>query len=389
MRIGIVGAGLAGLSAAAFLSKSGHKVEILEQANNPQPVGAGILLQPPGIKILEELGALNDILPTGAKITRLLGKTKNQKVLMDLNYKTINPDLFGLGLKRTSVWKSLFDQCLNQNIPIESGFSAIKIGENKSQAWVQNEQKRTKTYDLLIVASGAHSSLWNNENYQTNLYPWGCLWATVELPNDWDQTILQQYSLGTQRMMGILPLGTQNDKPVAALFWSLKTTTLKDLTHQQWLQQVEKLWPTALPLAKQLDWSNLCFAAYRDNWSNPPYMEKTIVIGDVAHGTSPQLGQGTTQALRDALALRDVLSKDQSLKEQLSEYWKIRQARTRYYRWSSRLITPFYQGDSQLLGFFKDNLSGPILNVKPVRKQALLTLIGAKNNLFTAENHRK
>ena len=50
--VGIVGAGFAGAAAALFLAERGHSVTLYEEAPQPQPVGAGILMQPLGLSVL-------------------------------------------------------------------------------------------------------------------------------------------------------------------------------------------------------------------------------------------------------------------------------------------------------------------------------------------------
>ena len=49
MQIGIVGAGPAGLAAALFLHRSGHRVTVLERFEAPRPLGSGLILQPTGL----------------------------------------------------------------------------------------------------------------------------------------------------------------------------------------------------------------------------------------------------------------------------------------------------------------------------------------------------
>ena len=55
-KIMIVGAGIAGLTAALCLRQSGHDVTILEQASALQDIGAGIQLSPNALHVLNAIG---------------------------------------------------------------------------------------------------------------------------------------------------------------------------------------------------------------------------------------------------------------------------------------------------------------------------------------------
>lgn len=44
--IAIAGAGPAGLAAALYLKRAGHRVTIFERFDEPKPVGSGLILQP-------------------------------------------------------------------------------------------------------------------------------------------------------------------------------------------------------------------------------------------------------------------------------------------------------------------------------------------------------
>ncbi len=56
LRVAIVGCGSAGPAAATLLARQGHEVRLFERASECRPVGAGFLLQPSGLAVLEELG---------------------------------------------------------------------------------------------------------------------------------------------------------------------------------------------------------------------------------------------------------------------------------------------------------------------------------------------
>ena len=66
-KIMIVGAGIAGLTAALCLRQSGHDVTILEQASALQDIGAGIQLSPNALHVLNAIG-IGDRLATKADI---------------------------------------------------------------------------------------------------------------------------------------------------------------------------------------------------------------------------------------------------------------------------------------------------------------------------------
>src|SRR5690554_5718647 len=56
MRITIIGGGIAGLTTALALNKVGFQCEVYERAAQLNEVGAGILMQPNALKVLDWLG---------------------------------------------------------------------------------------------------------------------------------------------------------------------------------------------------------------------------------------------------------------------------------------------------------------------------------------------
>ena len=54
--IAIIGYGTAGQAASLYLQRAGHRIHNVEQAPALRPVGAGFLLQPTGLSVLDDLG---------------------------------------------------------------------------------------------------------------------------------------------------------------------------------------------------------------------------------------------------------------------------------------------------------------------------------------------
>ena len=103
-RVGVVGAGTAGLAAATLLARAGDSVEVLERAPQPGPVGAGLLLQPTGQAVLARLGVLEEVIAGAARVDCVVGTTVGGKRFMDLRYPG---EEFGLGVHRGALFTAL------------------------------------------------------------------------------------------------------------------------------------------------------------------------------------------------------------------------------------------------------------------------------------------
>jgi 2-polyprenyl-6-methoxyphenol hydroxylase-like FAD-dependent oxidoreductase len=59
--IAIVGAGVAGAATAIRLAERGIAVTLYEAVAKPKPIGAGLLLQPTGQRVLAAMGLLDEV----------------------------------------------------------------------------------------------------------------------------------------------------------------------------------------------------------------------------------------------------------------------------------------------------------------------------------------
>ena len=62
LRIAVVGGGIGGLAAAAFLHRAGLTATVYEQAPALGEVGAGLVVAPNAVRLLRRLGAMEQLL---------------------------------------------------------------------------------------------------------------------------------------------------------------------------------------------------------------------------------------------------------------------------------------------------------------------------------------
>ena len=365
--IAIIGGGIGGLASAILLSKQGYTVTIYEKTESPSPVGAGFLLQPPGQYVLNKLGVLPDIQKHAQTIMGLQSQTVTGRQLLNLEYKDLKgKPRHGLGVQRSVIYNSLLQALLRAdqvNFVWDCQVQQCINYNNKVKVLTDVE---TKEYDLCILSSGANSHL-ANEHFKNRIskpYGWGCLWTTFDLPATLAPNILHQRCKNTTKMMGILPLSKKHNKYEAALYWSMKSQDLMDINEGKFAaikSEIMDFWPQARGSIEDLEYTDFIPANYKDVWTPKPFTGRLIIIGDISHATSPQLGQGCTMALLDALSLSSHLKNPlNNLETSLEQWWRSRRYQLAYVRYLSKWLTPLFQSESKLCEVFRDHIMAPV-----------------------------
>lgn len=73
-KISVVGAGPAGLAAALMLARQGRDVVVFERFEQAGPVGAGFMLQPTGLAVLDALGLTPAVEAMAQPIDHIFGR---------------------------------------------------------------------------------------------------------------------------------------------------------------------------------------------------------------------------------------------------------------------------------------------------------------------------
>ena len=172
-------------------------------------------------------------------------------------------------------------------------------------------------------------------------------------------------------MIGVLPIGRpQPDaEPMAAFFWSLKPDDADQVRAaglSAWKERVAGLWPECEPISAQIDsFDQLSLARYGHHTLSHPVGRRLAIIGDAAHSTSPQLGQGANMALLDAARAGACARHAADGRRCAASLCRMRRLHVRVFQALSFAFTPFYQSDSSVLPFIRDRLVATIARIPP------------------------
>ncbi len=395
--MGVIGAGTAGSAAAVFLARAGHRVTLYERVPDPRPIGAGITVQPTGLHVLFRLGLYPYVVSRGARIDRLLCESSSRRALVDLSYGTVGGGLFGVGLHRGVLFEALHGAVEREsNITLRTGTEIVAlaradVASGSRASWcVDLQRHRHGPHELVVVADGARSQLRDDTGTSKRVapYPWGALWFVGTETRDEEHAkagVLHQVVDGNQRFLGMLPTGhgpgTTKGPRLLSLFWSIRCDRVdawrtKGLA--AWKDELLKLAPESGPVLDQIESvDQVLFAAYHDVVMHRWATRNVVYLGDAAHATSPQLGQGCNLALWDAMILADSLGAEgRDLAQALDTYSRAREAHLGFYQVATRLLTPFFQGDEPLLGSVRD-LAMPLMAKFPVTSRIMtLSMLG-------------
>ena len=182
LHIAIAGAGPAGLAAALYLKRDGHRVTVFERFAEPKPLGSGLILQPTGLSVLDDLGLFGEISALGSRIDRLHGTdAMSGRTVLDVRYDARPGGRFGIAVHRAALFGVLYRAALQAQIEIVTGaeLEVVELGEQT--LLVDAKRRSLGSFDLLIDASGARSKLRSSAGFitESKSLAYGAFWARL------------------------------------------------------------------------------------------------------------------------------------------------------------------------------------------------------------------
>ena len=393
-KIAVIGSGPTGASTALFLDQKGFDVTVFEKKRKPKPIGAGFMLQPTGMLMLQKLGLLDKIANRATPINRLYGVNEKNKEVLDLRFDYLKNFKYSLGIHRGLIFKVLHEELNRKNISLEIGNEITSFRKTSDKIIpINSNNENLGEFDLLVIADGSKSNLRDKTsiNFKKHWYDWLAMWYVLE---DTDfkmgNKIYHKYEK-TKKLLGFMPIGfgpdETNDKRLVNLFYSVPETRLNEIkngTLEKWKDEVCKLDKIGEHYLDQIKSINdFTYTGYGRMKPNRMYDDKIAIVGDAAHGMSPQLGQGISMGLMDGCSLATSLVDNTTLEKSLTAFSKDRLNHLKYYLWADSMAAPLFQSHQFHQSFLRD-IGFPIFKSIPFTYKIFLeTMIGIKTGIFS------
>ena len=305
-----MGGGIGGLSAARELALRGIRATVLERAPQLNPVGAGIIMNPNAMSVLEKNGLADQVRrDSWPYLTR---ETRDQagRLLAVRDYRP----LYEAG-------KLTPGALVHRAQLLDALFRSLPPGTVCFGSLIKNAQ--TLSADLIIGADGIHSQVRREFFGEVKPRYMGYRSHRLIMENVAGIRCFTEY-LGRGQRIGLVPISEKK-----LYVW----TTFNSPRHEQPAPELPRMFAqfthqpirelfAALPPPQHIITTEIeeLWAGY---WSAP----RAVLLGDAAHAMTPNIGQGAGMAMEDAAVLAEELASAGTIADALRNYVRRRKPR--------------------------------------------------------------
>jgi 2-polyprenyl-6-methoxyphenol hydroxylase-like FAD-dependent oxidoreductase len=326
MRILIAGAGIAGLSLARALERRGIEAQLVERQPNRPHTGAGLFLPGNAVRAIELLGLSKEVAAKAVSIKRQLILNARGKVLNSIETEGF---WHGCGACLSVPHNDLRDimEVSLRRSTLSYGRSIAGLTQDSAGCVVTFDDGTAAQYDLVVGTDGIHSKLRNTlslgepARYTGNVC-WRFIAENITGIDCWTAM------LGDGRTLLAIPISPTH----VYVYADLDVTT----NNVQSFSQCTPLGPLfkdfagpVFPLIECLAPDTyIHYSALQEVRLRDWVKGRAILLGDAAHGCSPNMAQGAGMAMEDALVLAEELSRRGSIGKAFGAYVERRKPRT-------------------------------------------------------------
>ncbi|AZI55543.1 hypothetical protein EIB75_09905 [Epilithonimonas vandammei] len=298
--IAIIGGGIAGLTFSLFLQNKDFHIEIYEKRESVAEMGVSITLFPNALRVYKELGIYEEILKKGRALKGAYLKSDDGRILKQTHQKTEIPIVCIL---RSDLHSILLNQS-KLNLHLNCEVTSLKTIENIVECTFSDGIK--KIFDTVIGADGLNSKV--REFVIDDKLPTYCgytMWRGV-CNNEFNIDNGGE-TLGKGKRFGIVPL---NNGKIS--WWAAQNGENKKYNDNVKVRLLDDFKIFHQPISKIISSTENIIVSpiYDRNIKKGWFKNNIVLLGDAAHPTSPNLGQGACTAIEGAYILaKSIISK--------------------------------------------------------------------------------
>lgn len=326
----IIGGGIGGLCTAIVLQQNGFDVHLYEKVKKLGEVGAGLTLWSNAIKALRALGVADQVIHTGSKVNRSYIRAANGDILQDAHMNEMEAQ-YGepvVAIHRAALHDILINALKPNTLTLNVGF--VKFEQDESKVFVHFDNGQTGSADLLIGADGIHSAVRKQIFPEIQLrYSGYTAWRGVVETESESALGLTTESWGVGARFGIVRV----DK--SRIYWfatSNQPAGERSTSDQRKARLLRSFKNWHNPIYHLLDLTPADSILQNDIYDIPPFASwsqgRVTLLGDAAHPTTPNMGQGACMAIESAYVLSYSLKEHTDHRSALKRYERERHPRT-------------------------------------------------------------
>lgn len=332
--ISIIGAGIGGLTLGNVLKQHGYDFTVYESAKEIKPIGAGIMMAVNAMQVFDKLGLKEKIENAGNKIHRITLSNESMKPFskteileLEEQYNSCN-----VAIHRAELQRILAENLNPDSIRLHHTLQKIEKKENYNLDFENRNQIEST---IVFGADGIKSPI-RNQIFKTGAIRssgqkcWRGL-VDFELPERHGHEAFEMWGKG--KRFGFVKI---SDKKV---YW-YACINEKSFSRYSEVAEIFKDYDhLVLNLIEATAKENIICNSISDLTPIPQwYTENLCLIGDAAHATTPNMGQGGCQAIEDAYVIGRLLEKSNDFNTVFKEFQRIRRKKVDYIVNTSRTI---------------------------------------------------
>ena len=322
MDLAIVGGGITGLTTALALKKQGIDAVVYERAQELNEIGAGVWLQPNAMQVMDWLGLKDQIIAAGCLMDKMEITYPDLQPIKKID-KALVKDKYGnqtVAIHRGRLQRILFDAFAKVG-QVELGMDFQEATYQGGKVQIQFDNG-VRTVDYLLGADGIKSKVRESLGFKSEYrHSKQLCWRGVSkhtLP-------VHLKDVGREVWGRNLRFGFSNLSSDEVYFFIVvdKRAYPQDLSKDKLADLFVEFHPEIPRIIQHAD--RLHKAELIDLKRLPAWhTDQCCLIGDAAHATTPNMGQGAGQGIEDAYVISQLLKQTTNPSDAFKRFESIR-----------------------------------------------------------------